>query len=299
MAYRSIKRVIGETSLERKCRILFVFFLSALLFVAFYLVESIAEKLVEGTAVRKGRDLVDASLLRYHWEEVWETKPEAAELAREMSRDLQTQQYKWTILALDRSGSIESGRTVEVPASEEEEAILRKLKERFQRQMAEGALRPDGDPALDRDLDIDDSAIGIASPPSDAKSAPDIVPVHEMLAVPSERVIQYYQPVYWKNSCLRCHEGFEGVDAFDRADAALSLDKGTYPFRVVRVTIPDRETQQARTWSRALLTAIGIFTVFLAMVILYVIIRYVVVRPLQHLRDVSEEISRGNTELRA
>jgi two-component system, NarL family, sensor histidine kinase BarA len=48
-----------------------------------------------------------------------------------------------------------------------------------------------------------------------------------------------------------------------------------------------------------LLFAIGIITVFLAMVILYVIIHYVVVRPLQHLRDVSEQISRGNTELRA
>ena len=299
MAYRSIKRVIGETSLERKCRILFVFCLSALLFAAFYLVESIAEKLVEGTAVRKGRDLVDASLLRYHWEEVWETKPEAAELAREMSRDLQTQQYKWTILALDRSSSIEPARTVELPANEEEEAILQELKIRFQRQMAEGGLRGDDDQTLDRDLDDEDSPAGIASPPTDAKSAPDIVPVHKMRAVPSERVIQYYQPVYWKNSCLRCHEGFEGVDAFDRADAALLLDKGTYPFRVVRVIIPDRETQQARTWSRALLTAIGIITVFLAMVILYVIIRYVVVRPLQHLRDVSEQISRGNTSLRA
>ncbi len=48
-----------------------------------------------------------------------------------------------------------------------------------------------------------------------------------------------------------------------------------------------------------LLAAIGILTVFLAMVILYVIIRYVVVKPLKHLRDVSEEISKGNTELRA
>ena len=200
MAYRSIKRVIGETSLERKCRILFVFCLSALLFAAFYLVESIAEKLVEGTAVRKGRDLVDASLLRYHWEEVWETKPEAAELAREMSRDLQTQQYKWTILALDRSSSIEPARTVELPANEEEEAILQELKIRFQRQMAEGGLRGDDDQGLDRDLDDDDSPAGIASPPTDAKSAPDIVPVHKMRAVPSERVIQYYQPVYWKNS---------------------------------------------------------------------------------------------------
>ena len=185
MAYRSIRDVIGETSLERKCRILFVFCLSALLFAAFYVVESIAEKLVEGTAIRKGRDLVDASLLRYHWEEVWETKPEQAELAREMSRDLQTQQYKWTILALDKSTSIELARTFELPANEEERAILSDLKVRFEKQMADPTRRVDGDEPLDRDPDEDDSQAGIASPPTDAQSAPDIVPVHEIRAVPS------------------------------------------------------------------------------------------------------------------
>jgi len=67
------------------------------------------------------------------------------------------------------------------------------------------------------------------------------------------------------------------------------------------VTIPGKTdaTQKAITWNRAILWAIGILTVFMAMVVLYVIIRYVVVKPLKHLRDVSEEISRGNTKLRA
>ncbi len=35
------------------------------------------------------------------------------------------------------------------------------------------------------------------------------------------------------------------------------------------------------------------------MIALYVIVRYVIVKPLKHLRDVSEEISKGNTGLRA
>ena len=43
----------------------------------------------------------------------------------------------------------------------------------------------------------------------------------------------------------------------------------------------------------------AIITVFLAMVALYVIVRYVIVKPLQHLRDVSDDVSRGNIELRA
>ncbi|MEZ6110131.1 MAG: HAMP domain-containing protein [Pirellulaceae bacterium] len=41
-------------------------------------------------------------------------------------------------------------------------------------------------------------------------------------------------------------------------------------------------------------------TGFLSMVALYLIVReYVIVKPLAHLRDVSDEISRGNTQLRA
>jgi two-component system, NarL family, sensor histidine kinase BarA len=39
--------------------------------------------------------------------------------------------------------------------------------------------------------------------------------------------------------------------------------------------------------------------VFIAMVALYAIVRYVIVKPLRHLRDVSDAISRGNTALRA
>ena len=40
-------------------------------------------------------------------------------------------------------------------------------------------------------------------------------------------------------------------------------------------------------------------TVFLSMIASYVIVRYVIVKPLKHLRDTSDEISRGNMEARA
>jgi signal transduction histidine kinase len=53
----------------------------------------------------------------------------------------------------------------------------------------------------------------------------------------------------------------------------------------------------ADTWN--LLFAVSIITAFMAMVAFYVVIRYVIVRPVRHLRDVSESISRGNIALRA
>ena len=137
MSYRSIKRVIGETSLERKCRFLFVACLTVLLTVTFWWVEHIAEDLVQGTAIRKSRDLVDAALLRYHWEQ-WEASDPNADpqhakalraITRELARDLQTQKYDWDILALEETPS------TELPASEEEKEIMLQLKEALRLQM--------------------------------------------------------------------------------------------------------------------------------------------------------------------
>ena len=68
---------------------------------------------------------------------------------------------------------------------------------------------------------------------------------------------------------------------------------------VAMITIPDGGTQKAINDNRAIFLATAIVTVFLAMIASYVIVRYVIVKPLKHLRDVSEEISHGNMEARA
>ncbi len=68
---------------------------------------------------------------------------------------------------------------------------------------------------------------------------------------------------------------------------------------VAEVVLPDAETQKALNWNRAILLTTAIITVFLAMIASYVIVRYVIVKPLKHLRDVSDAVSRGNIEQRA
>ncbi len=294
MAYRPIKRVIGETSLERKCRFLFGACLLLLISVAFWWVEHLAEGLVEKEAMRKGRDLVDLSLLRYHYQDVWESDAEAREVLEELSRDLETQRYDWDFLALEEFPE------TKLPANPDEEAILHELKAKLQEQLRSGSLQVE----LDKP-----SETGEEAPPAESFGGRPTDETHEIQpeyhfeteteAETGKIIIRYYQPVYWKKSCIRCHINLEGLDAYGRADAALFSDPAKYPLRVVKVTFEGSDTQNAITANRAILGAIGILTVFLAMVFLYVIIRYVVVKPLKHLRDVSEEISRGNTELRA
>jgi signal transduction histidine kinase len=68
---------------------------------------------------------------------------------------------------------------------------------------------------------------------------------------------------------------------------------------IVKVSIPNDATRRAIDWNRAILLTTAIITVCMAMAASYIIVRYVIVKPLRHLTDVSDEISRGNISLRA
>ena len=65
------------------------------------------------------------------------------------------------------------------------------------------------------------------------------------------------------------------------------------------MVIPDSATQNAINWNRAILLTTAIVTVFLAMLAAYAIVRYVIVKPLKHLREVSDEVRKGNVAARA
>src|SRR5208282_822318 len=68
---------------------------------------------------------------------------------------------------------------------------------------------------------------------------------------------------------------------------------------VAKVRISNAPTQNDLHKNRAILLATAIVTVALAMIASYVIVRYVIVKPLKHLRDVSDAVSHGDIEKRA
>ncbi len=68
---------------------------------------------------------------------------------------------------------------------------------------------------------------------------------------------------------------------------------------LVRVTIPNQPIQDKTSVYWNVVLAIAVITAFLAMIAFYVTIRYLISRPLRHLRDVSDAISHGNIALRA
>jgi signal transduction histidine kinase len=58
-------------------------------------------------------------------------------------------------------------------------------------------------------------------------------------------------------------------------------------------------TENALAWNNAVLLATAIVTAFLAMLAAWAIVRYVIVKPVLHLKDVSDGIARGTLDLRA
>ena len=98
---------------------------------------------------------------------------------------------------------------------------------------------------------------------------------------------QYYQPVYANSTCILCHRVYDP----DLIEGDLMA--------VFQIRIPYEETVNAQNKNRATLLATAFVTVFLSMVSLYFIVRYIIVKPLTHLRDVSNQIARGDINQRA
>ncbi|MEO1998957.1 MAG: ATP-binding protein, partial [Planctomycetaceae bacterium] len=95
----------------------------------------------------------------------------------------------------------------------------------------------------------------------------------------------YYGQVRASRSCLECHN--------DPGTVEGSL------IGMVRVSFPLKDTRGALARNSAVLLTTAIVTAFLAMLAAYAIVRYVIVKPVLHLKDVSDEIARGNLDLRA
>ena len=106
MSYRSLKRVLGETSLERKCRILFGISLLILIATAFYYAGRRAEELVTEGPRRTGQSFEREKLASYHWPRLWAQEADDAEIAdaKRFQESLGTGLFEWKFLVLDDRG---------------------------------------------------------------------------------------------------------------------------------------------------------------------------------------------------
>jgi two-component system, NarL family, sensor histidine kinase BarA len=246
MSYRTVKRLLGETSLERKCRFLFGGGLLLLISGSFYVYAYMTTKLVYEENYKQAQKLVYPFILEKH------TK--GLESTDSNQRTIQEMILKLRPPGLEYTGY------------------------RFFKPLRRDVATPEGE---SRPSDVEDyDALAVIE-----NGAPDF---HR------ERngEFQYFAAITAQKICVQCHRDNNMVPA----DA--SIKEGDL-MRVVKITAPLDATRRALAWNNAILLATAVGTAFLAMLAAYAIVRYVIVKPVLHLKDVSDQIARGNLEQRA
>jgi len=298
MSYRSIKRVLGETSLERKCRFLFGACLLLLVTATFWGVDRVAGNLVMTNTRNHGHDLIDIIMIKVH-SLTFETRSEGAaensdlrRMSREWLREIivdveETQDYRYEIVTLDPNNWLNHVSPTR-PQDEVERQLLIELNKKFQQQKRQLLLEAETPAAK----------MSPAEPLGEAAEKNTRAVFVDRLPREGNGEYHYFEPVNFKQNCRLCHTAALDVGTMSAAELGESYAQEP-PLLAVKVILPFADTASAISNSRAILIAVAILTVFLAMITLYLIVRYVIVKPLQHLRDVSDDVSRGKLEVRA
>jgi signal transduction histidine kinase len=105
--------------------------------------------------------------------------------------------------------------------------------------------------------------------------------------------IYYYGAVRATTKCLACHP------ATPEEREALGEAKEGDLMAMVRISIPTQAIEQGVHQNRAWLITIALIAALLIMAGSYLIVRYVIVKPVKHLKEVSDAISAGELNVRS
>ncbi len=280
MASNALKRIFGETKLELKLLLLFGIGLLVIIVTAFWWYGRSTAELVYSKNQDAGKALVGLHMLSNHFWEMEARKfdsrfavPEASPEEERESREKETLWLK--------------GLLKDFVSSSHETKLL------YYWQNAENS-----GPENDFEKKLCDYYM---------KYDPENAEFKEQF-IDGNSKYQYFRPIYVQESCMRCHATTpSGIDAagsgISFAGQPAKPDSRGWQvgdlMAVAKVTIPNQSMQRKLNENWALLWTFAIGTVFLGVLTSYAIVRYVIVKPLRHLRDVSDAVSRGNIALRA
>ena len=328
MSYRGIKRVLGESNLERKIRLWFGVCLLTLIGGSFWWVNRITEDLIHSNTRDQAYGLKSDHILRNHLENVMgmsrapgvtvltSAQESAAELFEVFATEPPSIPYEADVIVLDdRIGRNQMPDDVIVASDPGEIFHLTKLLGKaIQLQNEQNELDVfrefDGKATFDAKLKTLEEQQ--KTPNFDEPKRP------EYDAFAGNNYF-YYAPVIFnsKSNCNGCHFPIaKDPKESPRLEGIMNLlaDKSTTdeqarelyrerlakaPPMFLRIKLDNEITQDAITKSRAILVSVAIVTAVASMAFLWVIVRYVIVKPLAHLRDVTEEVSHGRMDVRA
>ncbi len=243
------------------------------------------------------RDFSAAEVLRLHGDAIWADDVQADDdiaLNREtlsgLRSDLLDEDIVYEVLGLEEPIRYENLPPIDPPTDPRERQRLEDLEKDFRRRLAAeiAADQPDVTRPLDLAENEPMSQIGPAQ----------ITPISDEVGPIDGRYV-YYTPIFPKPECmLSCHTPIGGSISMSPDEDATRL-ASQYPFRVIKVTMPARQTQTDTSWISAIVVALGMLIVAVTLFVLHAIVRYLILQPLYHLRDVSDAITHGDTNLRA
>ena len=327
ISYRALKKFIGETSLERKCRFLFGFALLILITASFWLYDFSTRRLIDSQQVLAANSLVDRILQLHHYR-LFIAQEEPA------TGDQSALPY-----VNDDSESTAPSGDAEIRDTTSRDATLAYIRLILFEQSANDEpnyyagswkLTNAANEFPENDIGFDARRIFL----DEERTEDDHWIIRSEAGKP--RMLSYYSAIRVKGFCTKCHspEGKVGnianlqperflmsagtesptmpdpegshVAAPDTTAALKTLDTGAPPEKqprppllsILRIDLSLESVDAQLSRNRAILLATGIVTAFLAMLVAYVIVRYIIVKPVLHLKDVSDEIARGNLNLR-
>jgi signal transduction histidine kinase len=254
MSYRSFRRLLGETSLERKFRLLLGGGIFVLILGSFFFYGYQTEELVWEQTEKTAEMLVYPVLLKSHAQAYAVRQGEGKDPARAFAEIFPVEDDVGELVptdALDYTSQFfrpKARRTGYQPAFPWERDAVSRLEK--------------GESTEERRYDK------------------------------KQGKFQYLAAITVKESCLKCHSS-----SLDRELGYDNLKVGDV-MAVVNLDIPLTQTRLAVNVNRAVLLSFAILTALAAMLFAYAIVRYVVVKPVQHLKSVSEEIAAGNLDVR-
>lgn len=244
MSYRAFKHLIGETSLERKCRFLFGIGILVLIALSFYLYAVQTEHLAYGQAVNSCRVLVQPVLAQHHlpFLQSADDKTEGRQLLQMLQKvpvEMLKENYQYSLL-------------------QDSQVDLDSFERDFLREQQQGQNPPGED--------------------------------HRIR--PTEQVLFYYAPIRASKACLTCHQ------AIAQKKGLGTIAENDY-LGTLRIRISTKSIEEGVHWNRALLMATALGTALLIMTGSWLIIRYIIVKPVTHLKEVSDAISSGQLNVRS
>lgn len=242
MSYRSIKRLLGENSLERKCRFLFGGGLMLLISLSFYFYAQLNERIVKNQNRETARMLISSILLQTHARNSVSDKkytPFLNEMGESLNPEDHNGTTRWAFIS--PRGADEVNSALRPSDQFDYEAIYK---------------------VLQNGLEYD-------------------------RYFPKNKIFRFYAPILAGESCMSCH--------LERnPDLALNDI-----MRIVKVTLPVDKTESTLAENNAILLVMAILTTVLAMAGAYAIVRYVIVKPVLHLKEVSDRVAQGDLDSRA